>query len=81
MLSPLASILFPEVVGDAGLDSAHSFVVHYGRLGGQHALEPDVDLPPHRDASDVTFNVALGCIYIIYRVNYWENTRNRNSQQ
>ena len=38
-------------VGDE-LDSSHAFVVRYGRGA-------DLDLAPHRDDAEVTFNVAL----------------------
>ncbi|CAE7384630.1 OGFOD2 [Symbiodinium natans] len=52
VLLPLARALFPGI-GDE-LDGHHAFVVHYRTEAG------DRHLPPHRDDSEVTFNLALG---------------------
>lgn len=51
VLQPLARVLFPGVGSE--LDSHHAFIVHY-------SLDGDKELTPHRDDSDITFNVALG---------------------
>lgn len=37
------------------LDNHHAFVIRYGVSGAA-----DMDLAPHRDDSEVTFNMALG---------------------
>ncbi|CAE7208280.1 OGFOD2 [Symbiodinium sp. CCMP2592] len=54
VLLPLARAFFPSI-GDE-LDGHHAFVVHYRPEAGRG----DQDLPPHRDDSEVTFNMALG---------------------
>lgn len=51
-IAPLASFLYPEVGGDS-LDQHHCFIVEY-------ALEKDLALDFHVDASEVTLNVCLG---------------------
>lgn len=53
MLLPLSRLLFPGLGNE--LDGHHAFVIRY-------AFGPrgDVDLAPHRDDAEVTFNVALG---------------------
>ncbi|CAK9046255.1 2-oxoglutarate and iron-dependent oxygenase domain-containing protein CP2 (Protein CUPULIFORMIS 2) [Durusdinium trenchii] len=53
VLQPLSRLLFPGI-GDE-LDGHHAFVVRY-RVEGAG----DMDLAPHRDDSEVTFNLALG---------------------
>lgn len=52
MLLPLSRLLFPGLGNE--LDGHHAFVIRYAFPRG------DVDLAPHRDDAEVTFNVALG---------------------
>ncbi|WP_372367100.1 prolyl hydroxylase family protein [Candidatus Uabimicrobium sp. HlEnr_7] len=51
-IKPITSIVYPEI-GGATLDYHHSFTVEY-------AVEKDVSLDFHVDASDVTVNICLG---------------------
>lgn len=51
-IKPITATLYPEVGGDS-LDYHHSFIVEY-------AVDKDVALDFHVDASDVTLNICLG---------------------
>ncbi|BBM85048.1 prolyl hydroxylase family protein [Candidatus Uabimicrobium amorphum] len=51
-IKPITTILYPDVGGDS-LDYHHSFIVEY-------ALNKDLCLDFHVDASDVTLNICLG---------------------
>lgn len=52
-LQPVATLLYPEWVGQGELDSHRAFTVSY-TMGG------DLDLAYHFDNAEVTINVCLG---------------------
>lgn len=52
-LQPVATLLYPEWVGQKGLDSHRAFTVSY-------TMGRDLDLAYHFDNAEVTINVCLG---------------------
>ena len=60
-LSSIARILYPDWVGNGGLDSQRAFIVSYNADGNtvSGSKEVSTDLALHFDNAEVTLNVSL----------------------